>query len=228
MKSARGFAPILIIIAIIMLIPVSHFVNRQFVGIRYPWDPPIWGTNDGGELTQDNLSRLQNPLITPTPAADETASWKTYTNTKYGYEFKYPTDHTAFTSIDQKKPALIPAGSNSNLVAIAETEEQLFCCESSLLRFYIESTDDEAQDWINKFLNKPVWAEVGSDLTKITIEEISFASRSAVEAKGGDGGYHPPYRIIAIPVDIKTLLIIEQDFNSEFYNEILSTFKFTD
>lgn len=30
------------------------------------------------------------PLATPQPEADETADWETYTNTKYGYQFKHP------------------------------------------------------------------------------------------------------------------------------------------
>lgn len=36
---------------------------------------------------REKTASNQNP--TPTPK-DETVSWKTYTNTKYGYEFKYP------------------------------------------------------------------------------------------------------------------------------------------
>jgi len=30
---------------------------------------------------------------TPTATADETAGWKTYTNTTYGFSFKYPADY---------------------------------------------------------------------------------------------------------------------------------------
>ncbi|MCX6704713.1 MAG: PsbP-related protein [Candidatus Woesebacteria bacterium] len=33
------------------------------------------------------------PLVSPTPIAEaETADWKTYTNTKYGFSFKYPSE----------------------------------------------------------------------------------------------------------------------------------------
>lgn len=42
------------------------------------------------------LSKYQtqpSPLVSPEPSAEaETANWKTYSNTKYGYSFKYPPD----------------------------------------------------------------------------------------------------------------------------------------
>ena len=49
------------------------------------------------------------PEITPTPAPDETADWETYTNTKYGYQFKHPLGwiFTAKIIGDETKPLYV-------------------------------------------------------------------------------------------------------------------------
>lgn len=39
-----------------------------------------------------NKNYAIGPTPTPTAIPDETANWKTYTNTQYGFEFKYPND----------------------------------------------------------------------------------------------------------------------------------------
>jgi hypothetical protein len=39
-------------------------------------------------------------LLTATPAIDPTANWKTYTNTKYNYSFKIPTNWTNYSMND--------------------------------------------------------------------------------------------------------------------------------
>jgi hypothetical protein len=50
-----------------------------------------------------NLSFLNpspTPTPTPTPTPDPTADWKTYTNSKYNYLFKYPTNFSVETKGD--------------------------------------------------------------------------------------------------------------------------------
>lgn len=69
----KGFAPILILVGILVALALAGGV--YFFG-------------------KSQVAKLQNPVVvsqtpqaTPTPSStsDETASWKTYTNTKYGY-----------------------------------------------------------------------------------------------------------------------------------------------
>jgi len=58
--------------------------------------------NEKLQLKTQNLTPTQIPVatLTPTfppettPSSDETAGWKTYSNPKHGYEFKYPTEAT--------------------------------------------------------------------------------------------------------------------------------------
>ncbi len=60
-KQKQGFAPIILILAIVVALGLGGYY----------------------------LSK-QNKTSSVIPAVDKTADWKTYTNTKYGFEFKYP------------------------------------------------------------------------------------------------------------------------------------------
>lgn len=58
--------------------------------------PAQCNTPDGRHFVQELSEEEKEKLKPPAEAsgADETANWKTYTNTKYGYELKYPSDWT--------------------------------------------------------------------------------------------------------------------------------------
>ena len=68
-SSRSGFASIaLVLVGIVILALGAYFV---------------W---------QKNLSGTTAPPVASQPVPDETANWKTYTNTQYGFEVKYPPD----------------------------------------------------------------------------------------------------------------------------------------
>ena len=83
MTSQRGFTPILIIVGILIIATVAggaYYLRKDTSSLR-----------GGSEATDVAIS----PTPTPTPdetvytESDETANWKTYTNTEYGYSIKY-------------------------------------------------------------------------------------------------------------------------------------------
>ena len=51
------------------------------------------------QVTLPSTTPVVTPVVTSTPAAtpDETANWKIYTNTLYGFEIKYPPNFQALT-----------------------------------------------------------------------------------------------------------------------------------
>lgn len=74
MSTQKGQALIFIILALV----AAGFVGIMFyVGKITPKPPP------------EVVTLTPSPTPSPSPI-DETASWKTYTNTKYGFSFKYP------------------------------------------------------------------------------------------------------------------------------------------
>ena len=72
----KGFANIILIVVIVILLgAVGYFafVKKSEPVAQQPTPTP----------TQTNIP-------TPTPAPNKTANWKTYNNTQYGFQFKYP------------------------------------------------------------------------------------------------------------------------------------------
>lgn len=99
----RGFAPVLIVLAIAILVVAGYFgykyfkSNFQIIPVSTP-----------------------TPLFTPKTTPDSTANWKTYTNTVENFTFKYPVTWTIDTTEEngdaQKKNISIKLASGSALI----------------------------------------------------------------------------------------------------------------
>lgn len=89
----KGFAPILIVLLIAVVGIGGYLIYTNY-------------SNDRSNQTKSSPTPVvttQTPQSTPsTTPADETANWKTYTNTKLKLEFKYP---TSWIIKDLQKPS---------------------------------------------------------------------------------------------------------------------------
>lgn len=100
MSKQPGFATVLIAIAawagLILFVPMplyqKGYCNEMYPPICYPagWKlkTPLW-QEILGIPTQTVSHTLTSPSPIPT-SSDETANWKMFTNTKYGYSIKHP------------------------------------------------------------------------------------------------------------------------------------------
>ncbi len=79
----KGFAPILIILGIVLLLGVAGGVYY------YIQQVPKYGM---GFVPSPPEVIRQRQTSTPSSTIDETANWKTYTNKRVGFEIKYPPD----------------------------------------------------------------------------------------------------------------------------------------
>ncbi|MDO8570435.1 MAG: PsbP-related protein [Candidatus Daviesbacteria bacterium] len=78
-SESKGFAPILIIILIALAVGGYLLYQKQVKPVATP---------------QPVIQPTSVPTISPSATdSAETANWKTYTNSKYGFSFKYPQDY---------------------------------------------------------------------------------------------------------------------------------------
>lgn len=106
----KGFAtPILILVALLILGGLS---GAYFLGKSSAPKTPVQST--------------VTPKSQPTQTADETANWKTYTNTKYGFSFKYPQVFTVkLTSAEQEMISIEDQNKQSFLLIIYNNPNSL-------------------------------------------------------------------------------------------------------
>ncbi len=81
----KGFVPILIILGVVSLLGVVG-------GVYYYFQPQPIKYGMGFVSTPPEVIK-QIQTSTPSSNIDETANWKTYTNTKLNLSFKYPSNY---------------------------------------------------------------------------------------------------------------------------------------
>ncbi|MBI2268017.1 MAG: hypothetical protein HYU80_01055 [Candidatus Blackburnbacteria bacterium] len=100
----KGFASILILLVVVILAVVVYVAVPKPGGIEYikkqlTWPRPTPTPTPPPGCSYQEVQCVKAPCdpvllctdyLRPTATTDETAGWKTYTNPKYLYEFKYP------------------------------------------------------------------------------------------------------------------------------------------
>jgi hypothetical protein len=149
------------------------------------------------------LARIQT-LATPTAAPDPTANWKTYTNSKYEFEFKYPSDWDVRESDFNYTNAIVEFEKDKSVVLSILSDQKKY----NSLDQYLGTQNSVAKD-----------ISVGN----IPAKYISFL---------GDGGHTLSYKRLVFFTEEKNVLDLY--YNWEFYDknesdktfdQILSTFK---
>jgi len=149
---------------------------------------------------------INTPTVTPTP--DPTADWKTYTNSEYGFSFKYPSDF-----LDKKM------NDNSVILSVGSKDYSLSLKADSDLDIYTDEIKDIKKLFDTKEQN-------------VNIKGIGpyTAYLRSIQSAGGEFSF---FRIILIPIksymfDLSLSPKDENDFatSEELADQILSTFKF--
>ncbi len=106
MQKGFNLIPLILIILVFVaaiFIPIPYYQKDTVCILIYPtecksgWQlgQPLWK-----RIFQSNTQQtISSPQPTPTPSTtpDETANWKTYTNNKYSFSFKYPSSFSLTT-----------------------------------------------------------------------------------------------------------------------------------
>jgi len=195
-----------------MLIPPKHFGPKFFValvaiiilaGASYG---AIWWWWGRQQIAQEVVPTF-------TPRTDETADWKTYTNTQYGFEFKYPAD---WTLQDGKEQGISPM---FNSVIITKN-----LSNKEYLRISFTSSKENLQQGF-------------SGQEKISLAGIEWIGSQYNNGVPGEDAphdslaYFSKYAGLNFQVDLYPVTFLPYSTNRDInpiLNQILSTFKFTD
>jgi hypothetical protein len=169
------------------------------------------------ENFEDYLKASEQVLSTFKFTGLSTFNWKTYTNTEYGFEFKYPNNW----SVKNENGGVGLTGPElAELQANNEIEIRAFD-----IGIFIKNTNQSADDY-SKNIDKG-WYESYKSKTKIKIDSRDAIKYSDVDAKVA----HFP--LIAIFIQDKNRIVqihmeYGDDAERQIFDQILSTFKFVD
>jgi hypothetical protein len=172
---------------------------------------------------------IVKPTPTPTLILDTTANWKTYTNTKYGFSFKYPAS------------AIIEESPSSNALAIAYRQYSNQGIPKMLIEIY-NKDDASKQNLYNpdklqvltdnrkreNFAYSPVTQLSVDNQTLYYYSEDFDGSSGALPPAGGPNNASYAYGVIG---NYFYDILYENDFiafggDSNDFDRILSTLKF--
>ncbi len=207
----KGFAQIIIVAVIALVIgAVAVFGYQKY--IQKPTLAPTQSPSNSDKITNQN---------SPSPAtSEETANWKTYASTKYGYLIKYPKDwNIQSPGGGQFGDECKSADVNSEIIELASKDHK----SCGFLGDYIPSDHVEI---IIRTLSTPYSEIPGS-------EKITFAGQTATKYKftKDSEGPAPTATIITFGRNNMSYSIYVQqpgigiDYDP-FLDQILSTFRF--
>jgi len=164
----------------------------------------------------------------PTPTPNPTANWKTYTNTKYGFSFKYPSELNGLGSYTDPKGELVSLIQDSY-------------GGQPKMEVYIStgSAATAAQTFLNQIISTKKGLE-NFNYTQISTEKLDnqtlyFYSEDFDFSSNGLPPPGQPMNTLAASNTISNVfyniryhyLPKEQKSEQDLFNKILSTFKFT-
>lgn len=175
------------------------------------------------ELKACSKAALKSPASDPAASNGSgalPADWKKYRNMKYGFQFLYPPDHTAYSGVDKDKKILTGAGPFDDQIMVAENEGKLYCCEPVVFKITIANEDMRLDDWMDQNLSKYV-----IDVNSVSRRKIAVAGKAAVEITQSAQGINSPHKIFVIQPG-NFLVVVTESAPSSLLDEVFGTLKF--
>lgn len=199
------------LVNIVLIIAIVIFVNAvgYFAFVRK--SAPI------SRQSTPTPARTTTPVSPTSISENETANWAVYSNTKYNYSFRYPTNFTIYAATDQTKEEVILPTATSNKVFLTDKKAMLFCCEPLVTSVSVVNGLIDIKNWRQ-------YAEIPDYRIK-SQGEIIFSGHKAFEVRGSLGIDSAGVRLILIPGNKFSFILIQGD-DGEPWKSITNSFHF--
>ncbi len=160
--------------------------------------------------------------VSPTPTADKTADWRVYTNKKYGYSIKYPSDWIIKTSGND----ILVQNKKGDIYASNEGVESGNKVKGSFIT--ISSANKDNSQTLENYLKSVFYENDNAVFEKITINTYSgLKLKDLDEIWPGDIMIHVnnDNQVVSLTLNISD--DSETTASTNIFNKMLSTFKFT-
>lgn len=202
----------------------SKIILFIFFGLIVVAGAVFAGIQIGNKKTPNQQSITKQPKIIPTQVVDnQSTNWKTYTDTKYEYQINYPDDW-------QKNELALIVGSQNG----KEIDDNVVELSSkSIYRVIIDSENNEISMPLDKSINDLIIKNSNIFLDKNQSTKVAGLPTIAVDSQNEGNNivtYYFIYNNKAYSISTYTSGQENYTFGepAKIYNQILSTFKFTD
>ena len=206
-RNSKGFAPILILVILGVIGVVAY--------LMFKLTPPPDQRSFGPEATQ-------TPDSFATLSGDEVLrDWKTYVNTKYGYGIKYPPKAEVIDLWSDGDPQ------ESYMLKVSLNDDGL-----AIITYVLKEKDETLKELVERYLYN-----YDSQSPNCMTKDLTITNHSALsitcESKTKERTYiqyfvyiqKDDYHAVSLrPEDISPG---EDEYIKEYFDQILSTFKFT-
>lgn len=196
----------------------KHFINKKFM-VTFVILMLFGSGAYAGIWYWGNQQLTQEVVPTFTPRIDETADWKIYTNTQYGFEFKYPNQIYISEAGAIFKEYQGPSGEKRWLwIGVAKATQK-------------EKVDLEGRNLGDKYktglVDNTIILIGGNKAEESIIVNYPATDEYLITAGFFDKNSNLIY--LNLEIDGNTIEVAKGDIkNINLFNQILSTFKFTD
>ncbi|MFA6072094.1 MAG: PsbP-related protein [Janthinobacterium sp.] len=231
-NSQKGATEVSTVAAVVIVAAVAAAISMLATSKYYE------GLNSTAPIATATPAATPTPDATPTPTPivdEKTTDWQTYNNIKYGFEVKYPINYSATEPNILTRwidfPAYIKAKIEPlNVINFADPKKANDENSQIEITTYDNGNDYALEQWLAKYSEiLPTNSHLGFREKEVIIDGVKglkggfgccMAFRHSVFMKNGN----KIYQIAGSFIDVKT----ETYTNEEMFDQMLSTFKFTE
>ena len=218
MKSARGFALVVVLVIAALVIGIGGTVTYFKFSQKQTYPSPSTVNRE-----------LATPSVSPSPTTDETINWKTYTSSDFKFSLKFPPDW---------KPALNSSTADINTIIFSAPDNGEIATPPEVIpaHYYARIVEVKVQNTDRSLTITDLKTDINNIASPNTaIEDIKIDNKNALRIKNIPGGgiteiwtSNGNRRYYLSHFEGVEVNKVDNPKYSKIFDQILSTFRFLD